>query len=180
MKTQTIIIWFLIISLVAVWAIIGFLKINTKPTPPALEVKPYTNVGYSFEAFENTLSKEDVKQILDMVYQVKYSYTEQDNLGEDIEGYAYTNPNRVIVRKDLDLETYIVVLSHELTHLKYATNNETFTEYKSLTTLYETGISAFQSAALNKARFIVGGGYAGQELDCGYYLLIYFGGTLCN
>lgn len=180
MKKQTIIIWALVIAIIAVWGAIGILKINTKPAPPSLEVIPYEHIGYSFEYFDNKISKIDAKLILDLIYDIDYTYTEQDDLGEDITGRAMSNPNHIFIRKDLDLETYIVVLSHELTHLKYQTNNETFTEYTSLITLYETNIKMFQSAALNKARFIVGGNCDKKELDCGYYLLNYFGGKLCN
>ena len=109
-----------------------------------------------------------------MVYNVSYTYVEQDYLGDDIAGIAEANPNRITILDSLDIIDYITTLSHEISHLKYR-GNETYTEYISLVTLYETNISLFQKVALNKARLIVSGSiYARTEYDCGYYLQKYF------
>lgn len=180
LKIQSIIITTLIIALILVWIALFIVikNIDTKKVLPTLKVQPYTYANYEFEVVENTLSKTDVKQILDYIYKIDYTYKEQAYLGRDLDGIAFAQPNTVIIKADLDVYTYTRVLAHELTHLKYETSNETFTEYTALVTLYETNISMFQKVALNQARFIIGGGYEGTELDCGYYLLNYFGGKL--
>ena len=169
------IIWILVTLIAITWVIIGSLCVNTNKQKQ-LTVLPYKHKSYVFDVFECDMSKCEIKNKLDDVYDIRYEYAEQPYLGENIDGIA--TPNKIIVRDDLDTEQYIIVLSHELTHLKYNTNNETFTEYTSLVTLYESGENAFKVAALNKARFIVAGGYKGSDLDCGYYLLNYFGGKL--
>lgn len=176
LRFQKFLIILLTLALILTWTMIGITMYKThhRKEPPSLDVLPYNYKYYALEYVDTDLSKQDIRIILNMVYDVSYTYTEQSYIGEDIEGIAQSNPNRITILDSIDEITYITVLSHELTHLKYKTSNETFTEYTSLVTLYETNINVFQKAALNKARFIISGGYAGTEHDCGYYLQKYF------
>ena len=172
LKIQRIVIAILVALLILTWIAIGIVKSKTKQLE--LAVIQYNHRHYAMEYVDCNLTKQEIRDVLDDIYGVSYIYYETNYLGEDVDGIAESKPNRISVLDSLDNETYIIVLSHELTHLKYQTSNETFTEYKSLTTLYETNIEVFKKAALNKVKFIIGGGYDGKEIDCGYYLLNYF------
>lgn len=147
-----------------------------------LKVVEYQHVDYELERFDCDLSRREIKIILDALAGVSYEYIE---VREIWQGNKYATAgttdikNKTITLVDwLPAEYYIVILAHELTHLKYKTENETFTEYKSITWLYETNIRVFQIASLNRAKTIIRGDYAGTEYDCGYYLLKYFKGAL--
>lgn len=181
MNKQKKIIVILLLSLVLVWTAIFMVKCNTKK-PPSLAVIEYTHRDCRLEKVECNLNKTEIKLILDAFYDVKYDYEEKDYLGHKYEsavlGTASIKPNKIVVMNNLTNETYCVVLAHELTHIKYKTSDETFTEYKSIVLLYETKIPMFQKSALNRARRIVSGHFKGTEYDCGYYLLNYFGGIL--
>ena len=178
LKIQRAIIVLLVLAIIATCIANGILVYKTehrqKPVYPYFEVLPYNHQYYALEYVETNLTKQDIRIILDMVYNVSYTYVEQDYLGDDIAGIAEANPNRITILDSLDIIDYITTLSHEISHLKYR-GNETYTEYISLVTLYETNISLFQKVALNKARLIVSGSiYARTEYDCGYYLQKYF------
>ena len=179
LRIQRIAIVLLLLALAATWTMTGIVIYKTEhrkePEYPYYTVLPYNYEYHALEYVECNLSKQDIRIILNLFYDIEYTYVEQDYLGKDIEGIAEASPNRrITVLDSLDNITYISVLSHEICHLKYR-GNETYTEYISIVKLYETNISLFQKVALNRARMIVSGSiYAGTEYDCGYYLLKYF------
>ena len=181
MKKTIIIILSLLLLIVTIANVQITLKIRHKKRT-TLEVVEYQHVDYELDQFECELSRMEVKAILDAFAGMSYKYVEVRDIWQG-DKYATAGTtdikNKTITLVDwLPTEKYIVVLAHELIHLKYKAENETFTEYKSLTWLYETNIRAFQIASLNRAKTIIRGDYAGTEYDCGYYLLQYFKGEL--
>lgn len=182
-KTKKIVIW--ILSILLIFVTITNIQItlairHQKKT--TLKVVEYQHVSYDLEEFKCDLSRKEIKRILDAFAGVSYKYVEVDDLWCDVKyataGIADIKNKTITLVNWLPEEYYVVTLAHELTHLKYKAYNETFTEYKSLTWLYETNIRAFQIASLNRAKTIIRGDYAGTEYDCGYYLLEYFKGVL--
>lgn len=181
MKKIIIIILSLLLLIVTIANIQTTLAIRHQKKT-TLKVVEYQHVSYDLEEFKCDLSRKEIKRILDAFAGVSYKYVEVDDIWSDDEyataGTADIKNKTITIVNWLPREQYAVVLAHELTHLKYKAHNETFTEYKAITWLYETNIKAFQIASLNRAKTIIRGDYAGTEYDCGYYLLKYFKGVL--
>lgn len=174
MKKKLIIIWTLI-ELIAIASVLNMfivIKSNNKDKPPALEVKPYTHKYIPLETVKCDLNKPEAKSIIDNIYKVEYICNEVDFIADYVMGY--TQGKSILILNSLSITDYIIVLSHELTHVKYNTSNETFVEYTSIITLYEKGDDTFKKIALNRAKLIIAGCYKGTDYDCGYYLLEYF------
>lgn len=145
---------------------------HNKKEPPSLAVVPYEHFYMPQEHIESHFTKSEIKIMLDEIYNVDYDY--QEIKPENTLVGGYTENGTIYVDKKASAIEYIIILSHELTHIKYNTPNETFTEYTSIVKLYESSNTLFQKVALNRAKFIVSGGLAGLESDCGYYLIKYF------
>lgn len=136
---------------------------------------PYNHIQIPYSSIKCDLTKGEIRQKLDRLYRIDYSYEEIDEI-EQLE-WGYVNGNHIMIYKNVRESDYIFVLAHEMTHIKYGVSNEIFVEYKTITMLYESGNKLFKQVALNRARFIVGGGVT-REYDCGYYLLQYFKGEI--
>ena len=119
-KIQRIIIVILIALIILTWVAIGVIKNKTKQLELAVVQYPYKH--YPLEYVDCNLTKQEIRDALDDVYGIDYIYHETNYLGEDVDGIAESKPNRISVLDSLDNETYIIVLSHELTHLKYQTS----------------------------------------------------------
>lgn len=165
-----ILVFMLILSLIGLFIVI---RMQNRLKPEYLPVKQYQHRYIPLEKIECDLTKKEAKQIVDSLYNVKYDYKEV-NIIDDNGSAGYTNNRQVLVLNSLNVEDYIVVLSHELVHIKYNTFNETFVEYTSIVTMYESDIDIIQKISLNRARLIIAGCYANTDYDCGYYLLEYF------
>lgn len=140
--------------------------------PPHLDIIPYEHFTIPQEHIETELSKAEIRTMLDSLYNIKYTYREIEER-EQLE-WGYTHDGVIEIVNYISPIDYVHVLAHEMTHIKYGTSNETFTEFKTITTLYESNNILFQKVALNRAKFIISGGLAHDERDCGYYLLEYF------
>lgn len=149
-----------------------WLVIEHKKQPPSLEVKPYTKVYLPYEYPKTTLTKPEIRSLLDNLYKIKYTYEEIEEQEQLTWGYA--QGNHIMICDHISATNYVYVLAHEMVHIKYNTNNETFAEYKTITTLVESGNELFRAVATDRAKFIVSGGLNGTERDCGYYLKEYF------
>lgn len=177
---KKIIIWVLsiLLGLTTIANVIITYKIKNIDKPATLRVVPYEHYYSPQEEIICNLTKAEVKELLNDIYQTSYTYSEQEYLGENVKGVADVTNKHITLLSDLHTIRYIEVLSHEIVHIKYQTSNETFTEYTSIVTLYESGIETFKKIALNKARLIISGTYENTQYDCGYYLLKYFGEEL--
>lgn len=177
-KTKKIIIW--VLSVLIIFVTIANIQIIfaiRHQNKTELKVVEYQHVNYELENFECSLSKQEIKIIMDALLDVSYKYYEIDDLGGDlrflITGTANIKDKTIKVLSTISKECFITTLAHEIMHIKYKSHNDTFTEYKALTWLYETNINVFKVASLNRMKTIVRGDYAGTDYDCGYYILKY-------
>lgn len=117
--------------------------------------------------------KAEAKQMVKALYNTPHILKETDMQNDgDVNYFLRT----VYVRKGVPVSDFILFYAHELTHLKYWCENETFVMYKTITTLYESNNQTLKSIAVNAANFILDGNLKYKQYDCGYYLLKYFGG----
>lgn len=174
MKKIIIIILSILLSIILAFDIyLVYNHVNKKPQL-SLDVIPYEHFYMEQEHIETQYTKLEIKKMIDDIYNVNYEYQEVGFLNSNVLGKSDIEKRVVnVVPYTTEIE-YIWVLSHELVHIKYQTTNETFTEYTSIITLYESNNILFQKVALNRAKFIISGAYQGTEYDCGYYLLEYF------
>lgn len=92
-----------------------------------------------------------------------------------VTGYTSLLTRKIYLKINLYEPVEVVTYAHELTHLKYFTANETFTTYKSIIILYESGIPYFRYVALREANGIINNhGQQGTKYDCGWLLQQYF------
>lgn len=112
------------------------------------------------------------------LYDTNFIYIEKNFKEEYRNANSIPLLRMVILRKglkDTDFNEYILAFAHEITHIKFATADETWVEYKSITMLYESGNEYFMTLAWNKTADIIDGCYDNRGYDCGAYLLEYFG-----
>lgn len=141
-----------------------------------LAVKSYTadiTLDYTLESpYE---CNNDIKKDLDKLFKAGGYFYAEKSMRTSIG--AITNLTlRKITMNDCFIgnkNLYTFFLAHELTHLKYYTANECFTEYTAIITLYESGNDYFKNVALWRASLIIQSNLQ-DEYDCGYYLLEYF------
>lgn len=170
-KRKIIIVIILIILNICFWGILCYSKVSYRTYKPKLY--EYTQV-YNPQV-NVTLNKSSVKKLISKLVKTPHTYKEKQ-----IDGYGRSVIlfRKVEINVDLDVEDYVVTYTHELTHLKYLTENETWVSYKTFKTLYESGNAELRYIALNYANNVLRGYWQGTEYDCGYYLLNYFRGKL--
>lgn len=117
-------------------------------------------------------SKEEAAALVRNLYNTPHSFKETDLNNKN--GHADILKKVVYIDDNLTISDFIYAYAHELTHLKYATTNETFTSYKSIIMLYESNNHILQCVALSATTEILNGCAEGTEYDCGYYLTEYF------
>ena len=138
-----------------------------------LEVKPYEKTRLVVTPTPQTLTKETAKELVSDLYNTPHIYFEKD-LKDGISGLAIPYLRLVFVDENLiSLHYFITTYAHELTHVKYQVVNETFTAYKTFTTLYESGNAELKYHAMVYANDVLRGAYRRGEYDCGYYILEY-------
>ena len=142
-----------------------------QPRYSMLEVMPYEHLTLPRQPINCTLSRREIKIMLDDFYRIPYNYYEADIPGLD-GGYVDSNHN-ITISSSLNNSEYLFALAHEITHIKYNTPNETFVEYTTIVELIESGNTLFEQVAMNRARMIISGSALGTEYDCGYYLRKY-------
>ena len=138
-----------------------------------LEVIAYKPVNFRFAQKNYTINKEQAKQMIAGLFNVKHSYTETNDLPETDSANSVIARKEVNIRPDLPLIEYIVSYTHELVHIKYEYYDETITAYQTFVDLYESGNEELKNISLVYAQSIMDGCYKGSEYDCGYYILQY-------
>lgn len=177
MKTKVIYILLILLAIVTTCNIYVTMKIKQQNKKYRLEPKSYTRVYLPLEQVNCPYNKIQIKNQLDNYYNISYEYIETDFLGEEIRGRV--SNNTIFVLKDLRPEEYVIVLAHEINHIKYPLGNETFVHYYTLISLYEMDTQLYRVIAANEIKMILSGSiYENSPLDCGYYLLKYFEGRL--
>lgn len=92
-------------------------------------------------------NEEIIKEEIDKLTNVNYSLSKKDLPG-NVLGKANLITFHIDIEFGLSLEMYTFTLTHEITHLKYYTVDERFTNYYAWLILYESGIDYFKQVAL--------------------------------
>lgn len=165
-KRKIIIITILIVLNVYFWSVIGYSKLSYNTYKP----KPYEQTRLEVIQNDTVLTKADVKELIASIYNTPHFYKEKDlnQMGRSIILFR-----KVEIDKDLSVYDYTITYTHELTHIKYCTENETWVSYQTFKTLYESGNAELRYIALNYANKVLNGYWQGTEYDCGYYILKY-------
>lgn len=143
-------------------------------TANKLEVKAYRYQYLEVPQIEINLSKKECKRLVDDLYNFPHLYFEISRDEGRTLGHTIFIPPIAIMNKHLQGQEFIIHYAHELTHSKYLTQNETWVTFKTFTLLYESDNEVLHNSGLLYAKWIVEGGYAGTDYDCGYYILEYF------
>lgn len=138
-----------------------------------IDTKQYEIVNLKIEDMEYTLTKDQVKQMVSNLYNTPHMYLETDNLSAGSNGNSLVVARVVTIKKELSVSEYAIAYAHELTHVKYQVADETYTTFKTFTTLFESGNAELRHMALKDAQIIIYGGYGRSEYDCGYQILEY-------
>lgn len=167
----------ILLALLALW--IGYVY-ATNAIPQKrhiMAVKPYTaNIILDFALESPYACNKDIKKDLDTLFKAGgYIYAEK-GLRAGIGATTNFTFRKITMNTAFvgNPHNYTFFLAHELTHLKYYTANECFTEYTAIITLYESGNEYFKNVALWRANATIQS-HLQDEYDCGYYLLEYFG-----
>jgi len=121
----------------------------------------------------NLLEKWEYKALIENLFDTPHIYTEGDLSKRNADGFALPLIRFVKIDSDLSRFNYAYTLTHELTHVKYQTGNETWTSFKAFTILYESGSVALKHIALKYAQDQLDGFYKNTEYDCSYYIAEY-------
>lgn len=176
MKKYVIIILSILVIIVLSLDIYLVIKHKRQKESTTLQFVRYNHfeIGYRI-GVDVQYNKSQIKNMLDDIYNVKYTYQEDDLGNVATCGIANIANKSITMNSRLSPKDYVWALSHEIVHIKYKTADEVFTEYTSIITLYECGNDVFSNIAYNRAADIVAGVYKNTEYDCGYYLINYFG-----
>lgn len=136
------------------------------------KVKEYTRVDLQVPTMEYNLTKAQAKELVKDLYDTPHFFTEKELQGATL-GQSYILWRVAEINFGLDVEDFTITYAHELTHIKYQVQNETYITFMTFKVLYESGNAVLQNMALRHARVILGGGYNGTAYDCGYYILDY-------
>ena len=124
------------------------------------------------ENLAETVNKQELKIKIQKLFNEPHSYKEieSEQLGE-----TFTNAflRKVAIKKDLDNEWYVITYTHELCHIKYWTQNDTYVSYKTFVILYESGDYIFKNVAERDAYRVLSGYWKGTDYDAGYYIQNY-------
>lgn len=140
------------------------------------EVKEYTNQTLIVPECPQIPPKTEIYKLVRKEFNSWCLYFECDDLGEGVNGRACPQINAVFIEKGLDELNYTMVLAHEISHCKFKSINECYTEFKAITTLYESDNEFLHYIGVYWANEILSGQKGGWEYDCGYYLDKYLKG----
>lgn len=124
-------------------------------------VEATDKLNIQYQTIDYNYSREELKAKVEDLVGVKF-YFYKDNPPKDNNGYTLLPIRVVYIDEALSDNDYIEALCHELTHLKYNTRNDRFTQYQTFITLYN---SEFRQVALNIA-YGLENGYYTEEYNC--------------
>lgn len=165
-KRKKIIILILVLLNLYFWSVIGYSKLSYNTYKP----KEYEYTQLYNPQVNITLDKSSARKLISKLVKTPHTYKEKqiDGYGRSIILYR-----KVEINTNLDIEDYVITYTHELMHIKYCTENETWVSYKTFKTLYESENAELKYIALNYANKVLSGYWQGTEYDCGYYILKY-------
>ena len=119
-----------------------------------------------------SLSKENLRELVDNEFEISYNYREVDSIKDGSLGTAGILFRDITVVKNMsthetqDKYLYVIVLTHEIMHLKYFTGDERYTTYKTFKELYESDNPVLKEMGLYQAWLIITRFYP-EEYYCG-------------
>lgn len=120
-----------------------------------------------------SVSKNELKKMVSNLYNTPHIYKEKSNSKKAGDTYLNSIIRIVTIRKELQGEAYALSYAHELSHVKYYCQNETYTSYITFVTLYESQNKVLKNVAERYACKVLAGCYKEKQYDCGYYILKY-------
>lgn len=164
-ETITIILLSILLAITVSTELHIYLSYNLKP-------KDYEYMQVYEPFIKINISKSEARIIVDDLYDIPHLYNEKDLSNGDL-GRTLILFRIVDIDKDLDVLNYVITYAHELTHLKYWCNNETFVSFKTFVHLYESDNKILKYIATIYANNIFNGSAKNTEYDCGYYIQEY-------
>ena len=166
-KAKTIVIAVLVALIVAVSSLNCRIHFSHR-----WKVKPYQVEHYSKpQNYAEFIDRSDLKLWVKNLVDTPHIYHEKANLPQ----LARTSIlfRSITIRKGLDNETFALTYAHELVHIKYLCQNETYTSYKTFVILYESKNVTLRNVAERYAIDVLAGGWKGTAYDIGYYIQNY-------
>ena len=172
-KWKTVVIITLLVLIVLNCTLIFRIKFSHNWKPKSyerIELEQPTDIA-------KNVRKSDLKRLVDKLVNIPHLYTEKGKRMQNW-GYSQIMFRRVVINSDLEGEDYVITYTHELMHLKYWCENETYTSFKTFVTLYKSGNVILRNVAERYAYDVVtNGSFIGTEYDCGYYIMEYLKGV---
>ena len=167
-KIITLVLVVMIIFNIIIWSSIIYALVSNRYEPMSATEK----IEFNIEIVERPYNwREKLDDIFKTLHFTHYrDLTKSGCAGQTILIFRIVYMHNKLT-KDMEAFTY----AHELTHLKYFTKNETFTEYNTIIELYESNEPYFKYLALKFANGIINyNWFKNTKYDCGLYLQKYF------
>ncbi|MBR7090875.1 MAG: ImmA/IrrE family metallo-endopeptidase [Clostridia bacterium] len=121
------------------------------------------------------IDKDQAIQLVNQHFDMSYILRIVD-LDESLFGQSIVPISLVLLDNNLNSTQTIQTLAHELCHIKYYTNNETYTEYMTFVELYESDNEYLKNAAewMIYEHLVLHANY-GTAYDISYYIAEYLG-----
>ena len=172
-KIKTVIIVILVIANLIAWPMVFYSRLSHQ-----IKVRYYEETQLEVIEVEQTLTHKQAKAKIKNLMKTPHLYFEINIDEEGLNGQVIMMLGTVQIDKGLSIHDYIITYTHELTHLKHFTGNETYCSYMTFVHLYESGDVELRYHALVYANKVLSGEFKGTDYDCGYYILDYLGGRV--
>lgn len=165
----------ILVSLVVVMFIITctvIYLVTYKNTLPEVHAHSYQILPESYNA-QNTLTKDEITNLVNTEFEFSYLLFFTNFNDSFIEGRASLFFNIIEIKATLNGAHFAIVLTHELVHLKYNTNDERFTNFHTFIILYESQSPYLNYCAIVFANKIFSHSVYPTAYDCCYYITEY-------
>lgn len=168
MKTLYNIIIVIMIILISYLVTISILQARNK-----LSIQQNTYYNYAQQVDIIDLTQQQAIEMIKAEFKLKlFNLTVVDNLN-GANGKTCIVTRMITIEKMSGWQT-LWVLAHEMTHLKYVTKNETWTNFKTWQTLYESNNKVLKQRAEYAIKEYCQNGYLkNTEYDISYYIVKY-------
>lgn len=131
---------------------------------------------YHTMEYDNLTKSEIDKELDKLIKPSFYLEIEVSSLGKNA-GLTLTPFRLIFIEKGLKLEEYTFVKVHERVHMKELTKDERYTDYRTVTLMYECENNYIRRCGVALAIAIMQNKYP-KAYDCRYQLIEYFKGYL--
>lgn len=143
-----------------------------KNTLQAVHTHYYNLLPVSFQA-ETPQNNDEIIKILNNEFRVDYILYYTNFESDCINGRVTIIFNIIEIDEKLNGEMFVIVLTHELVHLKYNTCDERFANFYTFLSLYESSNQYLNYCALVFANMIFSHSVYCSAYDCCYYISNY-------